>query len=405
VFAIAITLLVLEIRLPHETGHGDLLAGLLALWPYYFAFALSFFVILVSWITHHELMRLVRATDHRVQLANGCVLAYITFIPFSTWVLASHLGGPETSTAVTFYCATFVFGNVSFNLLFETIARGGLFRPEVDAERVRGIRRSYRRTGLFYVFAALVALVAPWVALAMNVAVRAYLLHIRYQAQAASREAGTPHLEGTRRIDAFSDGVYAIAITLLILEIRLPHEGAHGSLSAGLRELWPHYFAFALSFFVILVSWMTHHDLMRLVRWTDHRVQLANGCVLAYVTFIPFPTSVLASHLGGPEMATAVTLYCGTFVLGSLAFNLLVTTIERGECFRPEIDGEAVRRIHRGHRLAFFYYLTATLGALVVPWIALAMNVAVRLHLLHIRYQAQHAASRVAASDPPDRTS
>jgi uncharacterized membrane protein len=193
VFAIAITLLILEIRLPHEMGHpheaahGSLLHVLLELWPSFFAFALSFFVILVSWMTHHEIIRLVRATNHPLQLANGLVLLYVTFIPFPTAVLASHLVGTETATAVTFYCATFVFGSFSFNVLFETIARGGLFRPEVDAERIQGIRRSFRMIGLFYLLAVLVAPVAPWVALAMNIAVRAYLLHIRYQSAKAVR--------------------------------------------------------------------------------------------------------------------------------------------------------------------------------------------------------------------------
>ena len=187
VFAIAITLLILEIRLPHEMGHpheaayGSLGEVLRGLWPSFFAFALSFFVILVSWMTHHELIRLVRATSHPLQLANGLVLLYVTFLPFPTAVLASHLVGTEISTAVTLYCATFVFGNVTFNVLFETIARGRLFRPEVDAERIRAIRRSFRTTGLFYLAAALIAPFAPWVALAANIAVRAYLLHIRYQ--------------------------------------------------------------------------------------------------------------------------------------------------------------------------------------------------------------------------------
>jgi len=187
VFAIAITLLVLQIRLRHEIGHqheaayGSLLHVLGALWPSFFAFALTFFVILVSWMTHHEVMRLVRATNHPLMLANGLVLLYVTFIPFPTLVLASHLVGTETSTAVTFYCATFVFGNIAFNVLFETIAHCRLFRPEVDAERIQGIRRSHRSIGLFYLAAALIAPFAPWVALAANIAVRAYLLHIRYQ--------------------------------------------------------------------------------------------------------------------------------------------------------------------------------------------------------------------------------
>jgi len=193
--------------------------------------------------------------------------------------------------------------------------------------------------------------------------------------------------EGTQRLEAFSDGVFAIAITLLVLEIRLQHAGAHGSLWAGLVALWPYYLAFALSFFVILVTWIAHHDLMRLVRATSRPVQLANGCVLAYVTFIPFPTSVLAANLGGSEISTAVAFYCGTFVLGSVAFNLLVATIERGRLLRPEVDAQTIGRVRRGYQITFVIYLAATFLALVAPWWALAINIAVRLHLLRMRYQ------------------
>ena len=193
--------------------------------------------------------------------------------------------------------------------------------------------------------------------------------------------------EGTNRIEAFSDGVFAIAITLLVLEIRLQHVGVEGSLRASLVALWPYYLAFAFSFFVILVSWIVHHDLMRLVRATSRPVQLVNGCVLAYVTFIPFPTSVLAANLRGPEISTAVAFYCGTFVLGSGAFNLLLETIARGQLFRPEVDAQTLGRVRRGYRMAFTIYVAATLIALVAPWWALALNVAVRVHLLRMRYK------------------
>jgi uncharacterized membrane protein len=201
------------------------------------------------------------------------------------------------------------------------------------------------------------------------------------------RTREVPLTEGTSRIEAFSDGVFAIAVTLLILEIRLQHAGVEGSLWTGLLALWPYYFAFVLSFFVILVTWIAHHDLMRLVRATNRPVQLANGCALLYVTFIPFPTAVLAAHLGGAEASTAVAFYCGTFVFGSGAFNLLVATITRAQLFRPEVDAQTIRRIRRGYRITFTIYVAATLIALVAPWVALAINVAVRLHLLHIRYQ------------------
>ena len=193
--------------------------------------------------------------------------------------------------------------------------------------------------------------------------------------------------EGTIRIEAFSDGVFAIASTLLILEIRLPVAGVEGSLWAGLVALWPHYLAFALSFFVILVTWIAHHDLIRLIRTTSHWFLLANGCALIYVTFIPFPTAVLAANLGGPQASTAVAFYCGTFVLGSGAFNLLVVAIGRGRLWRPEVDAHALDRIRRGYRITLVVYLAATGIALVAPYVALAINVAMRLHLLRIRYQ------------------
>ena len=192
--------------------------------------------------------------------------------------------------------------------------------------------------------------------------------------------------EGTSRIEAFSDGVFAIASTLLILEIRLPGSGGAGSLWAGLVALWPSYLAFALSFFVILVTWMAHHDLMQLIRAPRHPVLLANGCALIYVTFIPFPTAVLAANLGGPEVRTALAFYCGTFVLGSGAFNLLVAAIARGQ-LRADIDAQAINRIRRGVRITFVAYLAATVIALVAPYVALAISVGVRVHLLRIRYQ------------------
>jgi uncharacterized membrane protein len=116
-------------------------------------------------------------------------------------------------------------------------------------------------------------------------------------------------------------------------------------------------------------------------------LQLANGFVLLYVTFIPFPTAVLAANLGGAEASTAAALYCGTFVVGSGAFNLLVATIERGQLCHPHVDPQIIRRVRRAFRITFVIYVAATALALVAPYLALALNVAVRLHLLRVRYR------------------
>src|SRR5438093_4481800 len=134
-----------------------------------------------------------------------------------------------------------------------------------------------------------------------------------------------PLAESTTRLEAFSDGVFAIAITLLVLEIRVPHPetaAAAGHLWAGLAALWPSYLAFLFSFFVILVMWVNHHELMRLVRAVDYPLLFANGLVLLLVTFVPFPTAVLAQHLATSEATAAVAFYCGTFFLISLGLAL-----------------------------------------------------------------------------------
>jgi uncharacterized membrane protein len=133
---------------------------------------------------------------------------------------------------------------------------------------------------------------------------------------------------------------------------------------------------------------------MQLIRTPSHAVLLANGCVLIYMTFIPFPTAVLAAHLEGPDVATAVAFYSGTFAAGSGAYNLLLETIARGELRDPVHGVQVVARIRRGYRLAFLTYLTATLLAFVVPYLALALAIAVRLHLLRLRYHHEASVHR-----------
>jgi uncharacterized membrane protein len=197
----------------------------------------------------------------------------------------------------------------------------------------------------------------------------------------------TEMAEGTGRTEAFSDGIFAIAITLLVLEIHLPEAGGKHSLWNALAAQWPSYFAFALSFFVILVTWINHHDLLQLVRADSRRFQLANGLLMFYVVSVPFPTAVLAANLAGTEISPAVTLYCGTFVVGSIAWRLLFTTIGRDHLFRTDVDAHTIRHISRSIWMGLSIHVSAALLALVLPWLALAITAAVRLFFLHLSYQ------------------
>jgi len=191
--------------------------------------------------------------------------------------------------------------------------------------------------------------------------------------------------EGTARVEAFSDGVFAIAITLVILEIRVPPAGAAGGLWAGLLALWPSYVAFLLS-----LMWVNHHELMRLVRVVTYPLLFANGLLLLTVTFVPFPTAVLAQHLATPEARTAVALYCGTFVVNSLAWGLVFSTMLRGRLFHAGVDAGTIQRVRRAYLAGPVVYVLATLVAFRQPLLGLALNAS--LWLLWIRLGYREAA-------------
>lgn len=129
----------------------------------------------------------------------------------------------------------------------------------------------------------------------------------------------------TVRVEAFSDGVFAIAMTLLVLEIKVPsHElVAAKGLAQTILDLWPSYLAFFISFITVLVIWVQHHWVFALVNRIDHPFLYWNGLMLLFVTFVPFPTALLSDYLLHPEARVAANLYTGTFFAISLAFDAL----------------------------------------------------------------------------------
>ena len=195
--------------------------------------------------------------------------------------------------------------------------------------------------------------------------------------------------EGTNRVEAFSDGVFAIAITLLILEIKVPHAGPEEHVWTALVGLWPSYVAFLLSFFVILVMWVNHHELIRMVEAVDYPFFFANGLVLLTVTFVPFPTAVVAEHLNTPEAGAAVAFYCATFVPNSLSWGLLFYTIHRGNLFKEEVTPEEISRIRGSYAVGPAVYLVATAVAFYQPWLGLAINCALWILWVRLCYRSK----------------
>jgi uncharacterized membrane protein len=167
----------------------------------------------------------------------------------------------------------------------------------------------------------------------------------------------------TSRVEAFSDGVFAIAITLLILEIKVPvvePNMTNSHLFKALIKLWPSYFAFSLSFTAILIMWINHHGFFRYLRTVNAKFLYANGFLLLMVTFIPFPTAVLAQHINSPAANISSAFYCGSMVLISVAYNILwFTTAYKRMLVKDEISDALIIKIRNAYWFGFFVYLTA----------------------------------------------
>lgn len=119
-------------------------------------------------------------------------------------------------------------------------------------------------------------------------------------------------MESTGRLEAFSDGVFAIAATLLVLEFGIAH---HGDVGRQLVELWPAYLSYVTSFVTIGIIWMNHHHTVSLMGRTDRTMLFINNLLLLTIAFLPFPTKLVGDYLhhGGEE--SAVLAYAGTLVV------------------------------------------------------------------------------------------
>src|SRR5262249_7042824 len=137
-----------------------------------------------------------------------------------------------------------------------------------------------------------------------------------------------------QRVEAFSDGVYAIAITLLILEVKVPH----GNLADGLLHLWPSFLAYLLGFSTIGVMWLNHHRLFQMIHRVDDVLLFLNLLLLLLVSFTPFPTAVLAEHLGTSQARVAAMLYTGN----SIALAICYVSVWRYSA--PRLLGRSVDR-------------------------------------------------------------
>jgi uncharacterized membrane protein len=166
------------------------------------------------------------------------------------------------------------------------------------------------------------------------------------------------------RLETFSDGVFAIAATLLILDVRV----GQGELGARLVHDWPSYVAYAVSFLTIGIIWINHHTVFTQIRKVDRLFLLMNVTFLMLVAFIPFPTSLIASHLRGNDLEPAALTYGATLTLTAAFFSLLWFYASLGHrLLRTDADARVISGISRSYLPGPFIYLAAMLVALASP--------------------------------------
>jgi uncharacterized membrane protein len=193
------------------------------------------------------------------------------------------------------------------------------------------------------------------------------------------------------RLEAFSDGVFAIVITLLAIEIRPPDLAAGESLAHGLWTQWPDYVGYVLSFLVLGVMWLNHHRIFEPVERLDGVILVLNLNLLLWAVLIPFPTATVAEFLrdGGADARTAVALYGGVILATAISFTALFVALTR-----PSIVGDGLpRSVVRRARLRFGAGVGVYGVAFVLSWVSAA--VALVAHGTMAVYYLSEQASRV----------
>jgi uncharacterized membrane protein len=182
------------------------------------------------------------------------------------------------------------------------------------------------------------------------------------------------------RLETFCDGVFAIALTLLIIDVRIPVNTAiHTSadLWQALGHLLPTIFAFVLSFGIIFIAWVNHHEAMKLLDKSSHPLIYATGLLMLGVVLIPFPTALLGDNLFTSHASPAVVLYSATGVIMGVGWALTGwAALKPPGLARNE---RAAARVRTGLRNAYFAIVFYTTCAIVAVWLPLVAAVVITL--------------------------
>lgn len=191
----------------------------------------------------------------------------------------------------------------------------------------------------------------------------------------------TPRLLPKTRLEAFSDGVFAIVITLLVLELEVPEGEEH--LLRTLADGWPAYLGYFVSFTFIGGAWIAHSNMTRFVKSADAAFMRLNLVLLLFVSFLPFTTRLLAVHLGDAEEDVAVVIFGANLTLAALLVNVLVAYAARTPGMAADdVAEEELHDFAKERRAALLFQAMATIVSVFMPVVAVMVFLAISVLLL-----------------------
>ncbi|HEX4033860.1 MAG TPA: TMEM175 family protein [Solirubrobacteraceae bacterium] len=187
----------------------------------------------------------------------------------------------------------------------------------------------------------------------------------------------------TDRLEAFSDGVFAVAATLLVLDLAVKGHTPPGHLAHELGALWPSYATYVVSFMTIGIVWLNHHAQFRNIARADRTLMVINLVLLMLVTLTPFPTTLLATHFNpGADERTAAALYAATLFAMGVAFFASYLWCARRDLFEGWVDQQQVSYLIGRNMKGLFVYATAIGLAFVSAPTSLALCGVVAIYYL-----------------------
>ncbi len=203
------------------------------------------------------------------------------------------------------------------------------------------------------------------------------------------------------RIEAFSDGVMAVAITLLVLDLSIPIARRHAQLASLLGEEWPRFAAYGVSFLVIGIIWVNHHTLFSLLSHVDRPLLFVNLFLLADVVLIPFGTALLADNIrqGGSNAHVAAAIYSAISLLMAVGFSAMYVymTVD-GRLLRDGVDLEAARACRLRFSGGGVFYLVLVGLAFVNAYLTLACQFALAAYYVFNRLPVPPAPAEATGS-------